>query len=102
MRESTEQIPGFGAVRCLWTESEAERVKGLLGRDDLPEGTVMGFRHCGAIHTIGMRFPLDVVFLDRHGGVVRVVRDVRPGRPVVWGGFRARTIFEARAGWLKA
>src|SRR3954451_13181402 len=38
---------------------------------------------CRSVHTAGMRFAIDVVFLDRHGRGVRVARGVRPWR-LVW------------------
>jgi uncharacterized protein len=37
-------------------------------------------RRCRSVHTFGMRFPLDVVFVDRDWRVVRLVRDVGPRR----------------------
>jgi uncharacterized membrane protein (UPF0127 family) len=37
---------------------------------------------CHCIHTFGMRFPLDVAFLDPEGRVLRLVRAVPPGRVV--------------------
>jgi uncharacterized membrane protein (UPF0127 family) len=35
---------------------------------------------CSSVHTVGMRYPIDVVFLDRHGGIARVVESLRPMR----------------------
>ncbi len=59
-----------------------ERMRGLLGRPDLPAGTGMLFRRCRSVHTVGMRFPLDVVFLDRTFCVLDVCSAL-PGRWVV-------------------
>lgn len=39
---------------------------------------------CNSIHTFGMRFSIDAVFLDRHGKVLALKPDVRPGR-LAWG-----------------
>ena len=77
-----------------------ERMRGLLGRDSLPEGEVYVFPRCNAVHTVGMRFPIDVVFLDAEGRVLSVRAGVAPGRWMVAGGRRARTVVEAAAGWL--
>ena len=44
-----------------------------------------------------MRFPIDAVFLDRRGGVVRSVRGIRPWRAFVWGGWRAVKVLETAA-----
>jgi hypothetical protein len=75
-------------------DTKATRSKGLLGRDGIDGAIVL--RPCRQIHTIGMRFPLDVAFLDADGEVIRIVRMRRHrlGLPV----FRARTVIEAEAG----
>ena len=79
-----------------------KRAKGLLGRDGLPSGEGLLIPRCNAIHTIGMRFPIDAEFLARDGSTVRVVRDIPPGRPLVWGGWRARQVLETQAGVVRA
>ncbi len=60
----------------------------------------MAFPGCRLLHTVGMRFALDIVFLDASSRVVRAFENVRPGRLFIWGGLGARTAVEARAGWL--
>jgi hypothetical protein len=74
-------------------------MRGLLGVPTLPSGEMLLLDPCGAIHTMGMRFVLDVVFLDREWRVVGVRRNLLPGR-FAWGGWRARRTLEAAAGWL--
>ena len=72
----------------------ASRKQGLLGRDGY-EGALVVER-CRWIHTIGMRFPLDVAYLAEDGTVIKTVRMERHrvGAPV----FRARSVIEAEAG----
>ena len=66
----------------------SRRNRGLLGRDRLPDGTALILAPCNAVHTIGMRFAIDVVFADREGRVVKVSRSVRPWRvSAAWRGF---------------
>lgn len=77
-----------------------ERLRGLLGRGGLPAGCGLLIGRCGAVHTVGMRFALDLVFLDGEGRVTRVVAAVSPGRLLVSGGRRARQVLEVAAGWL--
>ena len=77
-----------------------QRMRGLLGCRDLPAGQGLLIERCGSIHTVGMRFAIDVVFLDDAWQVCRVCREVRPGRLCVWGGWRARRCLEVAAGWL--
>lgn len=88
------------AVRAERAASLLERMCGLLGRLALGPGAALLIERCGAVHTVGMRFSLDLVFLDRSWRVVRVVRNVRPGRLMVWGGWRAARVVESEAGCL--
>lgn len=73
------------------------RARGLLGRSGLAPGRGLWLAPCRAIHTVGMRFPIDVVFLDRKGFVVAVCAAVVPCR-LAWGGWRARGALEFAAG----
>ena len=76
-----------------------ERTKGLLGRRSLARGRALYLAPCSSIHTFFMKFPLDLIFLDRSQVVRRVVRNV-PANRVVWGGRGARSVLELEAGWL--
>ena len=74
--------------------SAGTRTRGLLGRNGI-DGALL-LRPAKSVHTLGMRFPLDVAFCDRDLTVVRCVRMARwrLGRPVL----RASCIIEAEAG----
>ena len=74
------------------------RMRGLLGRDALPAGQALLMTPCRTIHTLGMRFSIDVRFYDRRGKLVRQTLGVKPGRLWVWGGWRARSVLESGAG----
>ena len=78
-------------------ESAFERMRGLIGRDGLGPGKGMLITKCNCIHTFFMRFPIDATFLDRTGEVVKVVHNIRPWRPWVWGGWRAVCVLETAA-----
>ena len=75
-------------------ETFAERARGLIGRKGLAPGEGMLIPRCNCIHTCFMRFPIDAAFLDRRGEVVKTVRNIRPWRLFVWGGFRAVSVLE--------
>jgi uncharacterized protein len=60
-------------ARRFWS-----RFVGLLGRRSLGEGQGLLFVPGGSIHTLGMRFAIDVIFLDAQMTVVRVSANVRP------------------------
>jgi uncharacterized membrane protein (UPF0127 family) len=74
-----------------------ERTQGLLGHRHGAELTgALVLRPCRQVHTIGMRFPIDVAFCDRDGVVLRTVT-LAPWRVsrVVW---RSGFVVEAAAG----
>ena len=75
-----------------------QRAKGLIGRSSLPPGEGLLIERCNAIHTFFMKFPIDAIFLDRRGRVVKTVRNIRPWRFLVWGGWRAVKVLEVAAG----
>jgi uncharacterized membrane protein (UPF0127 family) len=61
----------------------ATRRKGLLGCDSLADGAAMIIAPTNAIHTFGMRFPIDVVFVRRNGEVVKIRERVMPWRVAI-------------------
>ena len=74
--------------------SHRSKGKGLLGREGY-EGALV-IERCRWIHTIGMRFPLDVAFVDADGAIIKTMRmrRHRVGVPV----WSARMVIEAEAG----
>ena len=52
----------------------------LLDRSRAPAGVLLP--RCRSVHTFGMRFRIDLLFLDREGAVIAVERGVAPGRVV--------------------
>lgn len=57
-----------------------KRRKGLLGRSALSSGEGLWIVPCEAVHTFGMQFAIDLVYLDRSSRVVKTRSHVRPGR----------------------
>ena len=72
------------------------RLRGLAWRREPPDGWALLFPRCRSVHTFGMRFPIDVVFLDRHGWPIAIRRGVRPGRIVRHR--NAAAVIETKAG----
>jgi uncharacterized membrane protein (UPF0127 family) len=58
----------------------ATRRKGLLGRSGLPPGEGIWIVPCESVHTFWMKFPIDIVYLDRDKKVKKVRSDVAPWR----------------------
>src|SRR6266545_3363900 len=82
--------------RCLLAETPLTRLKGLLGRRELPGGEGLFLRPASSIHMLFMRFPIDAVFLDREQVVRKVVPDLRPWRLASAGG--SKSVVELAAG----
>ena len=73
-----------------WNVDRETRNRGLLGHRSFPRGVALVLAPCSAIHTWFMRFPIDVIFANRDGVVVKVCRNVRPWRiAFAWGAFAA-------------
>jgi uncharacterized protein len=68
------------------------RLRGLAGLRALPHGAALLLPRTRSVHTFGMRFALDLVWLDDAGAVVRVDRGVAPRR--VRGCRRASSVVE--------
>ncbi|MEX2626644.1 MAG: DUF192 domain-containing protein [Ilumatobacteraceae bacterium] len=75
-------------------DDRRSRRRGLLHRDTMEGALVL--RPCRWVHTLGMRFPIDVAYLDEDGVVVKTIHMSRHriGIPV----WRSRAVIEAEAG----
>ncbi|ANA34926.1 hypothetical protein VZ52_09430 [Ralstonia mannitolilytica] len=81
--------------RVALAQTFMQRLRGLLGHRSLEPGQALWLARCGSIHTVGMRYPIDVVFLDRAGRVTKVCEAVPPG--AARGSLRAVSALEFRA-----
>ena len=64
--------------QVILAETLPARLRGLLGRAALAEGTGMLIRPCRSIHMWFMRFPIDAAFLDRDMAILKIARNLRP------------------------
>jgi len=78
--------------------SRNARRKGLLGRDGLAPFSAMVLAPCAAIHTMFMRFAIDVVFVDADGRALRIVKSLAPWRAAMTP--LAHAVIELPAGTL--
>jgi uncharacterized membrane protein (UPF0127 family) len=97
-RFSTVKTSGGAVVCdcCLIADGPWLRMKGLLGRADLPDGEGILLRPASSIHMAFMRFPIDAVFLGRDLTVLKVVRNLAPWRMA--SKRRAHSVLELPAG----
>jgi uncharacterized protein len=86
-----------GEIAASWWS----RLRGLLGHPPLHSGEGLLLRGEKAIHTVGMGFAIDVLFLDRTGEVVHLIRAMEPLRasPFIGG---AADVLELPTGTIAA
>jgi uncharacterized membrane protein (UPF0127 family) len=89
------------ASNASMADSFWRRLRGLLGRDGLEQGEGLVIVPCSSVHMLGMRFPLDVLHLDKSGTVLRALPNLKPGQlgPMVW---RSHVAVELPAGTIAA
>jgi uncharacterized membrane protein (UPF0127 family) len=87
------------AENVRYADTWWDRLAGFIPRDCIDPDDGLWFRDCWAIHTLCMRAPIDVIFLDGEGRVVRAQRSVQSQRPVI-ACFGARSVVELGAGAL--
>jgi uncharacterized membrane protein (UPF0127 family) len=81
-------------------ENPWTRAVGLIGRKGLGEGRGLWIMLCRSIHTVFMRFPIDVAYLSPDGTVVKTSARLPPFR-LSMGGRQAHSVLELPAGFLE-
>jgi len=56
------------------------RIFGLLGTEQLDHSHVLYIPSCSSIHTIGMKYPIDVLFVDKTGVIIKKITNLLPNR----------------------
>ena len=75
------------------------RLKGLLGTAALPEGEGLWLCPCNCVHTCGMRYAIDVLFLDSDGRILKLVQELAPWRSACC--WQAAAVLELPAGTVQ-
>ncbi len=86
VRASNRTRDSIIADRVEVASSLWSRFWGLMGRRKLAPGHGLLIMPCSSIHMFFMRFPIDVVFLDRANVAVKVVHSIKPWRMAMGGG----------------
>lgn len=73
------------------------RLKGLLGKSEFKEGMGLIIKPCNSVHSFGMNFNIDVLFLDKNNRIVKIIKNMSPNEisPIVKG---AKCVLELPAG----
>jgi uncharacterized membrane protein (UPF0127 family) len=89
---------GTVAASCHRATTAAARLVGLLGTPDLQDDEALWITRCASVHTWFLRARIGVAFVDRGGGVLRVVDPLPRWRLAACRG--AEAVVECRAGLL--
>jgi uncharacterized membrane protein (UPF0127 family) len=88
------------AERLECADTVLTRMRGLLGKDSMAAGTGLLIKPCKGVHTICMKFPIDVIFLDKDNVVLAIAEKLLPNRMTrVF--LRASSVIELPAGTLE-
>jgi uncharacterized membrane protein (UPF0127 family) len=84
------------ASRVEVADTGAARSKGLLGRRGLGKGAGLWIVPCESVHTFGMKFSIDLIYLDRNHRIRKIRKSVPPWRISVC--LTAHSVLELAAG----
>lgn len=100
MRVTNQTNGALLAERAEKAGTSEKRRTGLLKHTSLPAGEGLWIVPCEGVHTIGMKFPIDVVFLDKQRRVVKLRPEMGRWRMSV--SLRAHSVLELPAGTIRA
>ncbi len=88
-------IPQLEVAITFW-----QRLRGLLGRKNLQSDSAVLFPACNAIHTVGMQFSIDCIFLNKKNEVCKTYSSIKPWKFAgpVWA---ADSVIELAAGSIE-
>ncbi len=84
------------ADRADLADTSQKRRTGLLKHTSLEAGEGLWIAPCEAVHTIGMKFPIDVVFLNKKRQILKIRPSLAQWRLTAC--LRAHSVLELRAG----
>jgi len=84
------------AEQVVLANTALKRLRGLLGRRRLASSEALWLRPCNGVHTFGMVFAIDAIFLDEQLRIVKLVENLRPFRMTA-PQLRARSVLEMTA-----
>lgn len=89
------------ADRVILADTFLKRLKGLMFKPNLRERECLIINPCKMIHTFGMRFSLDIIFLSNSNIVLETIKDIRPNHISLYV-LESTKVLELPAGTLKA
>ncbi|MDD4601999.1 hypothetical protein SDC9_14761 [bioreactor metagenome] len=74
------------ANQARMADSFFKRLRGLLGTKQLPMGEGLIIKPCSSVHTFGMAYHIDVLFIDKDNSIVKIAADLGPRQMAVCSG----------------
>ncbi|QYK13558.1 DUF192 domain-containing protein [Shewanella rhizosphaerae] len=97
MKKTTLKTPNGQAITEVFVaDTPWLRLRGLLGRRPLSHEQGMLIAPCSSVHTLGMRYALDIVYLNKNNKVLKITRNLKPWRSSACRG--ATQVLELAAG----
>jgi len=87
------------AERAEVADTSSKRRTGLLKHESLPEGEGLWIAPCEGVHTFGMKFPIDVIFLTKKRVVLKMRKQMARRRLAFC--LRAHSVLELPAGMIE-
>jgi len=86
-------------IQGMQTQSMKERLGGLLVLDELKREQALWITPCNSVHTFGMKYALDLVYIDKNNIVRGLVSQLKPWRMSLC--IKAKAVMELTAGSLQ-
>ena len=68
------------ADKVFFADTIFKRMRGLLGRKSMNKGEALIITPANSIHTFFMRFPIDILFLDKNNKIIKTISCLKPFR----------------------
>ncbi len=74
------------AEKCEIADNFLSRFLGLMFKNELPEGNGLLITPCNSIHMFFMKFPLDIIFIDKEYNIVHLIENIKPWKfsEIIW------------------
>ena len=89
------------ALRETKADNFFARAMGLMGRSNFSAQEAMVIVPCRSVHTFFMRFPIDIIFLDKDNRIIEIIESMKPFR-LSRINYRAYSVVELAAGTIHA
>lgn len=101
MKLTNSRTSKIVAIDLKVADKYFSRLRGLIGTRSLPKGSGLIIEPCNSIHMFFMKYPIDVIFLDKDNVVLHVINGIKPWNisQVVK---QARKVIELPEGTIKA